>query len=85
MPGLDGPLGYFNYSWAGDGVSIAGGFVSLGFDGTFAPSLSELVDASEKRKSMPLYGPNDPDIQVAVSEHTMNSLMQTALSHSDWS
>ena len=71
-----------DYSFVDEGIVVTDDYVSLAFDGTFSAvkGHNSIAPPSNKKYTrMPLHDPDAAEIQVMISEYSLNSMLLTAV------
>ena len=69
-----------DYSFVDEGIVVTNDYISLVFDGTFKSAQSNATSSAMKRYTrMPLHDPDGAEIQLMISEYSLNSMLLTAV------
>lgn len=70
-----------DYRFLGDGIYVTDDFLSVTMDGTVSATSQRGKNNGPKEKytKMPLHDTDGAEIQVLVSEYTLNTVLQTAV------
>jgi len=70
-----------DYSFVDEGIVVTNDYISLLFDGTFKSAQTNATSSSSNKRytRMPLHDPDGAEIQLMISEYSLNSMLLTAV------
>lgn len=64
-----------DYSFVGQGVAVTDEYFSVILDGTVSSVQHKNVSATKKYTKMPLHDPDGAEVQMMISEYSLNSML----------